>query len=221
MQPALPDPMASALAAILLHRNSHLDKAFGSLSGWRNSNPAPWPYEMRCENQLIELSLEQHQQDYCITLDCDRFQIQLLADQASDHPTVMVNTLTFVHEDLRQRCQYLVRDQTVFLRLGCRYYQYQDLTHAAAVSTESAGSGMLIASMDGSIVDVLVNEGELVSKGQTLVILEAMKMEHPLKASINGRVAGLSIKKGDQVKIRQPLVRIESMESAAAPITPA
>ncbi|MDT4886999.1 2-oxoglutarate carboxylase large subunit [compost metagenome] len=66
--------------------------------------------------------------------------------------------------------------------------------------------------MDGAIVEVLVAEGGRVSKGQLLVVLEAMKMEHPLKASIDGVVRRIGVSCGDQVKNRQLLVEIEAAE---------
>jgi geranyl-CoA carboxylase alpha subunit len=67
--------------------------------------------------------------------------------------------------------------------------------------------------MDGAIVEVLVEEGATVSKGQLLVVLEAMKMEHPLKASIDGVVRRIGVSRGDQVKNRQLLVEIEASEA--------
>jgi geranyl-CoA carboxylase alpha subunit len=67
--------------------------------------------------------------------------------------------------------------------------------------------------MDGAIVEVLVEEGSRVSKGQLLLVLEAMKMEHPLKASIDGLVRRVGVNRGDQVKNRQLLVEIEVAES--------
>jgi geranyl-CoA carboxylase alpha subunit len=51
-----------------------------------------------------------------------------------------------------------------------------------------------------------------VEVGQTLVILEAMKMEHPLKADVNGVVEQINIEKGDQVKLRQILAVISPDE---------
>ncbi|MNF06412.1 2-oxoglutarate carboxylase large subunit [compost metagenome] len=63
--------------------------------------------------------------------------------------------------------------------------------------------------MDGAIVEVLVTEGERVSKGQLLVVLEAMKMEHPLKAGVDGVIRRVQVTRGDQVKSRQLLVEVE------------
>jgi geranyl-CoA carboxylase alpha subunit len=66
--------------------------------------------------------------------------------------------------------------------------------------------------MDGAIVDVLVNVNDRVAQGQTLVILEAMKMEHPLKAGVSGVIESISVVPGDQVKTRQLLVKIKQDE---------
>jgi geranyl-CoA carboxylase alpha subunit len=54
----------------------------------------------------------------------------------------------------------------------------------------------------------LVQAGDAVSAGQTLVVLEAMKMEHQLKAGIDGVVETVSAVPGDQVKNRQVLVTL-------------
>jgi geranyl-CoA carboxylase alpha subunit len=67
--------------------------------------------------------------------------------------------------------------------------------------------------MDGAIVEVLVEQGAKVSKGQLLVVLEAMKMEHSLKASIDGVVRRVGVSRGDQVKNRQLLVEIEAADA--------
>ncbi|WP_256586684.1 biotin/lipoyl-containing protein, partial [Pseudomonas sp. HMWF011] len=65
------------------------------------------------------------------------------------------------------------------------------------------------APMDGAIVDIRVCVGEAVSKGQLLLVLEAMKMEHPLKAGIDGTVKEMRVMTGDQVRNRQVLLEIE------------
>jgi geranyl-CoA carboxylase alpha subunit len=66
--------------------------------------------------------------------------------------------------------------------------------------------------MDGGIMDVLVDVGANVIKGQTLVVLEAMKMEHAMKSNTSGVVKSVLVGKGDQVKGRQLLVEIDSDE---------
>ena len=53
--------------------------------------------------------------------------------------------------------------------------------------------------MHGIIVAILVEAGQAVTRGQPLLVLEAMKMEHVLKADKDGVVAALPCRQGDQV----------------------
>ena len=82
----------------------------------------------------------------------------------------------------------------------------------ASVAPAAAGGGDVRASMDGAIVSVLVNEGDQVEAGQTLVILEAMKMEHPLKAGMPGVVSHIATQVGEQVKSQQLLASVSEEE---------
>jgi 3-methylcrotonyl-CoA carboxylase alpha subunit len=76
--------------------------------------------------------------------------------------------------------------------------------------------GVLRAPMPGRVVAVAVREGDPVSPGQTLVTLEAMKMEQALVAPFAGRVAELRATVGDQVAEETVLVRIEQEGVAPA-----
>jgi geranyl-CoA carboxylase alpha subunit len=66
--------------------------------------------------------------------------------------------------------------------------------------------------MNGSIVRILVQPGQSVEAGAALVVLEAMKMEHPLKAAMDGTVRRVQVNAGDQVKSRQVLVEVEAAD---------
>ena len=63
-----------------------------------------------------------------------------------------------------------------------------------------AQAGGLIAPMPGKVVDLKVKTGSKVKKGDTLVILEAMKMEHQVKATEDGKITKVLIKKDDQLE---------------------
>ncbi len=70
------------------------------------------------------------------------------------------------------------------------------------------GSGEGRAPMPGQIVEVLVKDGDSVEEGQTLIVLEAMKMQQPIKADFSGVVSDLSVNIGDQVNDGQLLVKV-------------
>ncbi|MEZ5266682.1 MAG: biotin/lipoyl-containing protein [Acidimicrobiales bacterium] len=63
--------------------------------------------------------------------------------------------------------------------------------------------------MQGTIVKVLVNEGDAVEAGQTVVVLEAMKMENNIGAEKSGTVKSVKVKPGDTVGSGDVVVVIE------------
>ena len=67
----------------------------------------------------------------------------------------------------------------------------------------------LTAPMPGKVTKLSVKEGELVEKGQTLVVMEAMKMEYRLEAPRMTRVKSVHCKEGEQVGLGVTLVRFE------------
>ncbi len=69
-------------------------------------------------------------------------------------------------------------------------------------------TGDLTAQMPGQVRDVLVSEGENVTRGQTLVVLEAMKMEIRVSAHEEGRITRVLVSKGDVVERGQVLVEM-------------
>jgi 3-methylcrotonyl-CoA carboxylase alpha subunit len=67
--------------------------------------------------------------------------------------------------------------------------------------------------MPGKVTAVEVKKGEKVEKGQRLLTLEAMKMEHALTAPFDGTVAELNAKAGAQVTEGQMLVKVEATDA--------
>lgn len=68
---------------------------------------------------------------------------------------------------------------------------------------------IIIAPMPGLVLDVLVEVGQIVKKGQALLILEAMKMENVLKAEKDGVISKIPIQKGDAVEKKALLIEME------------
>jgi len=79
-------------------------------------------------------------------------------------------------------------------------------------SSATAADGAILSPMPGRITAVEVTAGDSVTKGQRLVTLEAMKMEHGLTAPFDGTVAELNVIVGAQVAVDALLVRIEKTE---------
>jgi 3-methylcrotonyl-CoA carboxylase alpha subunit len=88
-----------------------------------------------------------------------------------------------------------------------------DLSARGNVGGHGIGDGMVAAPMPGKITSVEVSSGETVVKGQRLLTLEAMKMEHGLIAPFDGTVAELSAQAGAQVSEGSVLARVEPKET--------
>ncbi len=80
------------------------------------------------------------------------------------------------------------------------------------VAGAAAGDGAIVSPMPGKIIALEVSAGQAVTKGQKLLTLEAMKMEHSLTAPFDGKVAELNAEAGAQVSEGALLVRIEKGE---------
>lgn len=76
----------------------------------------------------------------------------------------------------------------------------------------SGGSDEMSSPMPGKILKVLVNEGDNVEAGQGLVVMEAMKMEHTIKAAYPGTIKKVFYGEGDLVDGGVDLVELEGIE---------
>lgn len=72
---------------------------------------------------------------------------------------------------------------------------------SAPVTTGEAGSIRVEASVAGKIWKIIASAGQSVTAGDTIVILEAMKMEIPVVAPADGVIASIEIKEGDPVEV--------------------
>ena len=78
---------------------------------------------------------------------------------------------------------------------------------SASAQPEPARERVAVTSlMPGNVYDVLCVAGDVVNEGDTLLILEAMKMQSPIYASQNGVVDSVEVQKGDIIRANQPLV---------------
>jgi len=211
LAPQKPELVIAAMAAMIsyLKQGPQHDYA-NDLSGWSNTGHAPWPYQLKGAGSLKSsefewlLTLQQDNAHYLIQCEDETVSLELIEISATE--------LVYSHQGVRKRCKYQLSDELIYLQIASASFVFEDYTHAASNAQEGGGSGQIEASMDGAIIEVMAKQGERVEVGQTLVILEAMKMEHPLKADVNGVIEQVNIQKGDQVKLRQLLVSIRPDE---------
>jgi len=80
--------------------------------------------------------------------------------------------------------------------------------HEAGSKDSDAGEGGLTAPMPGTILEVQVKQGQRVREGQTLLVMEAMKMEHRILAPNAGEVITVNFEAGDRVDMGATLIEL-------------
>jgi len=78
-------------------------------------------------------------------------------------------------------------------------------------SGSGSSEGNVASPMPGKILDIMVNEGDEVTKGQPVAILEAMKMENELKSPIDGVIKKIEAEIGQSVEKKTPILEIEAL----------
>lgn len=111
-------------------------------------------------------------------------------------------------DGLRRRYLAVRRGNTLYLRWDDEMHAIEAFDPISAAEASHAHQGGLGAPMNGSIVRVLVEPGQVVEAGTALVVLEAMKMEHSIRAPHGGMVQALFCQEGDMVSEGTVLVEL-------------
>ena len=220
--------LAAALFAVAKDSNQSSNKNCNKNSGtgWQNNNVGSRVLKLSCEDEVFELELSAVNNRIEISY-TETSEGKAPEDNATENKKQAsleiieqsANTLTYLFDDVVRSVVYSRTNSSLNGQdeaLGCAQVHlaaaYGNLTFTD-ISLQSAkkntgGSDQVLASMDGGMVDVMVKIGDVVEVGQTLAVLEAMKMEHPLKAGVAGTIAEVLVQAGDQVKGRQKLIQI-------------
>ena len=100
-------------------------------------------------------------------------------------------------------------DYTLFTDGESRRLRLVDPLDVTQYEATASADSMVRAPLPGKIIDLRVKAGDSVSKGQALLVLEAMKMEHTLAAPADGTVKSLRYAVGEQVPEGAELVEFE------------
>ncbi len=110
-------------------------------------------------------------------------------------------------EYLPEEKTYLIKinGKTLSVKLKDRYDILLDQLGMSDLASQKLNQ--VKAPMPGLIIDIKVTAGDVVKKGDPLLILEAMKMENVLKSPGDGKVQAIVVKKGDSVEKNQVLIQ--------------
>ncbi|HWB44345.1 MAG TPA: biotin carboxylase N-terminal domain-containing protein, partial [Hyphomicrobiaceae bacterium] len=205
------DPALLALAAALWFERSAARYGHDPARAWSSSGPIAWPLALDPGDGMVPCTATiLAPRCYRIESGTGTTDVHLL--DASRDETARVRVA-----DEERHAPFVFHDDVLHLALGRSELAVRDVLYVPATGHQAAESSAreLRAPMNGKIVAVLVKNGDSVSKGQRLVVLEAMKMQHEMSAGAAGVVRRVTVKPGDQVANRQLLVELEPIPSHA------
>jgi len=142
---------------------------------------------------------------YAVTASKATRAIEVFAD-AADRSDVR-----FRSDGKECRAHAVFAGDTLHLALGAGDLAVRETLYAQRAAAPSrAAPTELRSPMNGKVLAVLVTEGQPVVKGERLVIVEAMKMQHEMTAPCDGTIARIAVAPGDQVANRQLLVELNA-----------
>ncbi|TCO70434.1 acetyl-CoA carboxylase biotin carboxylase subunit [Chromatocurvus halotolerans] len=191
--------LASGAVAVLLSRQHERAQAAdqhgdpGSpwrlTSGWRTNAPAMHRLTLRYHGSVHSLRVEQREQDFRVITD---------GEETTVSGALQETRLDITIDGHRRRGTLIRNDAHYSLVFPGHTVEFHEVDDEHAASEEDAG-GALSAPMNGTIVTLLVEPGDSVVSGTPLLIMEAMKMEHTVRAPADGILERFLFAPGDLV----------------------
>ena len=200
-QPLAPADLALA-AALLYQSSAQRCSPLPEMHGWSNNTPIPVRLMLAHNNAIhtIEVIASQDSRYLSMYIGSHSLHIRLLEKHGS--------SCVIELDGIRQRRVCLLTGSTVWLYGKDGNVQLTDVSHQPTAAATNNLSNQVLAPMDGAVTEIMAGAGSPVHKGQVLVRMEAMKMEHVLRAPRDGVVSLLCIAEGQQVRNRQILVEL-------------
>ncbi|CAM5766983.1 3-methylcrotonyl-CoA carboxylase subunit alpha [Labrys miyagiensis] len=170
--------------------------------GWRLGGAARRTLELGVGDNVVPVE---------VTWRSDGYEIVILGQNWSVKGSIEPNNVVRlrVGDRLLTR-RFLELGSEIHLFAGAIAYRFVLLDPARAAGSKEAAGGRIVSPMPGLVLSVSTVAGDTVEKGQALVVIEAMKMEHTVAAPRAGRVRSVDVGVGDQVTAGAELVVLEA-----------
>jgi 3-methylcrotonyl-CoA carboxylase alpha subunit len=209
-EPAMPEDAIAlaALAALGLTRPANGSDPFETLAGWRI-------WSASRQFALLEISGERRDVEVQ-ALGSQRFAVHLEGG-VKEYALIKVENGSFTYECDGHRAHAVVVEGSKGLTVFMNGHAFPvSLPDTLSADDDATGAGdHLVAPMPGLVKVLSAKAGDAVSKDQPLVILEAMKMEHTLKAPRDGIIGEVLVSEGEQVTDGTVLLALAEEADAA------
>jgi geranyl-CoA carboxylase alpha subunit len=211
MRPPTPDLRTLALAAVLLleARVRQSTNVSNPVLNWSSTGVAIWPLRLTVGDVRHAVSITAvGTSGYLVLL--GKEMVEVAIEDRRD------GAVRFTVFGVQRTARFILHEGVLYLDLDGTSVAVRETALGAGGLERRDGSARLLAPMNGAIVGVLAKPGDRVNKGQRIVVLEAMKMQHEISAEREGMIDKILVKPGDQVATRQLLVELAPEASVAS-----
>jgi 3-methylcrotonyl-CoA carboxylase alpha subunit len=193
----------AALARLGLHQRSGGADPWDKLKGWRHWSEAEDYVELEFDGASLERKI--------VTLGYDRYRIE-----GGDQPLEIAIIdpegirIRFSSQSVQRDAVVFHKNSTITVFFDGQSFAYRVLDPLDGSGDVEAGGDVIASPMPGQVKRVRAKAGQMVAKGDALIILEAMKMEHTLTAPRDGKIAEIFAAEGEQVTGGALLLKLES-----------
>ena len=164
------------------------------------------PYRFSYLNELYEVDVRQEEKQHVVVIGAKEYLV--------DEINIKDNSASFRIGDKRHNFYFARCNDKIHIALDGEYYMI-GLTSGSRYGAEGPGQkgdNVIASSMPGLLVKLSVKVGDKIKSGDTLVIVEAMKMQNELRSPVDGEVKQVNFKEGEQVDAFQTIIQIEPAE---------
>ncbi|HRE01447.1 MAG TPA: hypothetical protein PLV68_09110, partial [Ilumatobacteraceae bacterium] len=225
--------LAAIAAALVMLDASREPGPWGDRTGWRLGGPGPIEQRiidadgMSSDGGETVVVLYRAGQDWLATVDGREHHVHAVHDE--QQIVIDRNDNGDSDRDGDGRVRFVIAtDNTgstttsdgMWLGAGGTAWHFQPAALQRQHRTRGGAAGHAVVSpMPGTVVTVPVAVGDAVTAGQAVAVVEAMKMEHTLRAAADGIVREVTVAAGDRVELRQTLVLLEPVTSTSPEAT--
>ena len=203
------DSAVAATLELCLENKGHFQKSLlvsSQLQNWTIASAMVSRKQYQFDDTIHDLSISP------VNTSIDTYQV---SDSAAEQAAVVqvlsmqANSAVVLLDGVKLVAQFMwLKRGQMHCSIQGRGAFFKDLIILDGAVDEAVGGGRVIAPMHGLLLEVLVKPGDQVTKGQTLAVLEAMKMHYEIQAEIDGTVSEVTAVAGKQVAADDVLIEI-------------
>ena len=203
------DSAVAATLELCLENKGHFQKSLlvsSQLQNWTIASAMVSRKQYQFDDTIHDLSISP------VNTSIDTYQV---SDSAAEQTAVVqmlsmqANSAVVLLDGVKLVAQFMwLKRGQMHCSIQGRGAFFKDLIILDGAVDEAVGGGRVIAPMHGLLLEVLVKPGDQVTRGQTLAVLEAMKMHYEIQAEIDGTVSEVTAVAGKQVAADDVLIEI-------------